>query len=93
MTASPRFDVLIVGAGPAGLALAQALKPLGLQVALVEQAPRASLADPAFDGREIALTQHSVSLLEQLGHGAVYRLQTYRLCVTRVCSTAQTLSR
>lgn len=60
------FDTVIVGAGPAGLSLAQALKPLGLRVALVEQSSRASLANPAFDGREIALTQHSVGLMKQL---------------------------
>lgn len=60
------FDVLIVGAGPAGLSLAQALKPLGLRVALVEQSSRDSVAQPAFDGREIALTQHSVGLMKQL---------------------------
>jgi ubiquinone biosynthesis UbiH/UbiF/VisC/COQ6 family hydroxylase len=63
----PQFDIAIVGAGPAGLCLAQALKPLGLAVALVEQHPADSLAQPAFDGREIALTQHSVRLLTQLG--------------------------
>ena len=60
------FDVVIVGAGPAGLSLAQALKPLSLRVALVEQSPRDSLAAPTFDGREIALTQHSVGLMKQL---------------------------
>lgn len=61
------FDIAIVGAGPAGLCLAQALKPLGHSVVLVEQQPAASLAEPTFDGREIALTQHSVRLLTQLG--------------------------
>ncbi len=67
----PHFDVLVVGAGPAGLCLAQRLKPLGLKVALVEQASAESLAEPAFDGREIALTQHSVTLLKQLGMWAL----------------------
>ena len=66
-THSPHFDVLVVGAGPAGLCLAQRLKPMGLRVALVEQASASALAEPAFDGREIALTQHSVGLLKQLG--------------------------
>ncbi|MBY0466113.1 MAG: 5-demethoxyubiquinol-8 5-hydroxylase UbiM [Burkholderiales bacterium] len=60
------FDVVIVGAGPAGLSLAQALKPLNLRVALVEQSARESVASPAFDGREIAVTQHTVGLMKKL---------------------------
>ncbi len=67
MSHPQHFDVVIVGAGPAGLSLAQQVKPLGLRVALVEQSSWASLADPAFDGREIALTQHSVGLLQRMG--------------------------
>ena len=60
-------DLIIVGAGPAGLSLAQSLKPLGLKVTLVEQAPLEAIAQPAFDGREIALTQHSARLMQRLG--------------------------
>jgi ubiquinone biosynthesis UbiH/UbiF/VisC/COQ6 family hydroxylase len=60
-------DVVMVGAGPAGLCFARALAGSGLQVALVEQQPRAALAEAAFDGREIALTHASRQILETLG--------------------------
>ena len=52
-------DVLIVGAGPAGLALACALADAGFAVQLLEQASRAELDAPADDGREIALTHRA----------------------------------
>ena len=61
------FDLIIIGAGPAGLCLARALRGSGLRLCLIEQGSRGSLASPAFDGREIALTQHSAQLLRQLG--------------------------
>lgn len=60
-------DVLVVGAGPAGLCFARALAGSGLTVTVVEQQPRAALAEAAFDGREIALTHASRQILEQLG--------------------------
>jgi ubiquinone biosynthesis UbiH/UbiF/VisC/COQ6 family hydroxylase len=60
-------DVLVVGAGPAGLCFARALAGSGLKVTVVEQQPRAALAEAAFDGREIALTHASRQILEQLG--------------------------
>jgi len=60
-------DVAIIGAGPAGLALACALSGSGLRVTLLERAPEASIADPAFDGREIALTHRSQAILGDLG--------------------------
>ncbi|MBL8305404.1 MAG: 5-demethoxyubiquinol-8 5-hydroxylase UbiM [Rubrivivax sp.] len=64
--ASP--DVLIVGAGPAGLALATALARAGLRSRVVEQQPLAAIAQPAEDGREIALTHRGRRILQDLGH-------------------------
>ncbi|GBQ83899.1 monooxygenase [Gluconacetobacter johannae DSM 13595] len=60
-------DVTIIGGGPAGLATALSLEALGLSVTVLERAPLAQLAEPAFDGREIALTHHSVSVLQRCG--------------------------
>ncbi len=62
-----RHDVIIIGAGPAGLCLARALCGLSLKVALVERQPEQSIREPAFDGREIALTHASMRLLRELG--------------------------
>ena len=59
-------DVAIIGAGPAGLCLARALSGHGLSVVLLERQAERELADPAFDGREIALTHASVRLLREL---------------------------
>jgi 2-polyprenyl-6-methoxyphenol hydroxylase-like FAD-dependent oxidoreductase len=60
-------DVLIVGAGPAGLALAAALSDVGLSALLVEQQPRDALDKPADDGREIALTHRARRVMAGLG--------------------------
>ncbi len=60
-------DVVVVGAGPAGLCFARALAGSGLRVVIIEQQPRAALAEAAFDGREIALTHASRQILERLG--------------------------
>ena len=61
------FDLLISGAGPAGLCLARALSGRGLAIGIVEQQDQDALAMPAFDGREIALTQPSAATLRRLG--------------------------
>ena len=60
-------DVAIVGAGPSGLCFASMLADTGLSVCLIEKNTEASLTHPAFDGREIALTQASASLMRELG--------------------------
>jgi ubiquinone biosynthesis UbiH/UbiF/VisC/COQ6 family hydroxylase len=62
-----QVDVVIVGAGPAGLCFAKSLAATGLRIVLVERLPEPALAAPAFDGREIALTQRSVRILQRLG--------------------------
>lgn len=61
------FDIVVAGAGPVGLAFAASLAGTGLRIALVDPQPEAALADPADDGREIALTDHSVAMLVALG--------------------------
>ncbi len=59
--------VIIAGAGPAGLALAIGLAQTGLRILLVERQEEDMLSDPAFDGREIALTHSSIAALKRLG--------------------------
>lgn len=61
------YDVLIVGAGPAGLSFARSLADLPLRVGVLERSSQATLADPPEDGREIALTHQSVNTLKAQG--------------------------
>jgi ubiquinone biosynthesis UbiH/UbiF/VisC/COQ6 family hydroxylase len=60
-------DIIIVGAGPAGLCLAKRLSGRQLRITVLEQQTQAQLEAPLFDGREIALTQHSAKLMQELG--------------------------
>lgn len=62
-----RYDIIIVGAGPAGLSFARCLADSGLEIAVIEPHSEEQLASPEFDGRDIALTHHSVRVLKQLG--------------------------
>ena len=62
-----QVDVAIIGAGPSGLCLAQALAGCGLSIAILERQQEAALENPAFDGREIALTHSSARLMRELG--------------------------
>lgn len=61
------FDIVVIGAGPAGLCFARTLAGSGLRVALIERQSEAQLAAPADDGREIAITHHSHALMRELG--------------------------
>jgi len=61
------YDIIIIGAGPAGLSFARSLAKSGLQIAIIEKQTREQLAAPPFDGRDIALTHLSVRILKELG--------------------------
>jgi ubiquinone biosynthesis UbiH/UbiF/VisC/COQ6 family hydroxylase len=61
-----KYDIVIIGAGPAGLAFARSLANNDLDILLVEKSSLESLRDPIPDGREIALTHLSVNLLQEL---------------------------
>ncbi len=60
-------DVLIVGAGPSGLSLACALAASGLEIAVIDKQPLAQIAEPAMDGRDIAMTHLSKTILAEMG--------------------------
>ncbi|MGE0116093.1 MAG: 5-demethoxyubiquinol-8 5-hydroxylase UbiM [Steroidobacteraceae bacterium] len=65
--ASHEFDVAVIGAGPVGLCFAAAMARAQFKVALIEKQPESSLAEPACDGREIALTHRSMQTMQTLG--------------------------
>lgn len=60
-------DILIAGAGHAGLLLAGALGRAGWRVGIVEPAPYQTIAEPAPDGRTLALMRSSRSAMDRLG--------------------------
>ena len=60
------FDVDVVGAGPTGIAFACGFAETNIRVAIVDKLPREIIANPKIDGREIALTHHSVKILRKL---------------------------
>lgn len=78
------FDVVIVGAGIAGAALAASLRERGLNLALVEGRPlqacplASSAPEASFDPRVSALTERSRTQLQQLG--AWQAIVDYRCC-------------
>jgi len=61
------YDIIIIGAGPAGLSFARSLADTQLNIAIIERTSEKSLAEPAYDGREIALTHLSHRLMNDLG--------------------------
>lgn len=60
-------DVLIIGAGPSGLALAGALADASIRSIVLDAQEAATLADPPPDGRDIALTHRAAVVMRRLG--------------------------
>ena len=61
-----KFDIAVVGAGPAGIAFACGFIGSNIKVAIIDKLPKKVIANPKIDGREIALTHHSVKILKKL---------------------------
>ena len=45
------FDIVVVGAGPAGIAFACGFADTNIKVAIVDKLPREVIANPKIDGR------------------------------------------
>ena len=60
------YDIIIIGAGPAGMALACTFADTKIKIAIVERKIKKSLDCPEYDGREIALTNRSIEILKDM---------------------------
>jgi len=58
--------IIIIGAGPTGLSLACSLANTNLEILLIETQSLKSISQPTYDGREIALTHLSKTILANL---------------------------
>ena len=66
-TSPTHYDIIIIGGGPVGLGFATALKDSGLRLCVLEKQAEKALANPIFDGRDIALTHSAIKILDGLG--------------------------
>ena len=64
------YDVVIIGAGPAGLSFACSLAEKKIRTLIVERSSIDSISNPQPDGREIAITHQSRKILNELGVSA-----------------------
>ncbi|MDF1529956.1 MAG: 5-demethoxyubiquinol-8 5-hydroxylase UbiM [Sedimenticola sp.] len=62
-----KYDIVIIGGGPAGLSFARSLGDSRFNVMVVERSPLEQLQSPQNDGRDIALTHLSKKILTEMG--------------------------
>lgn len=67
MNIPQNVDIIIIGAGPAGLSFANRIAPTGLKILIIEKNDEQAIANPTYDGREIALTHVSKRIMEHIG--------------------------
>ena len=67
ITTKNDYDVVIIGAGPAGLSFACSLAEKKIRTLIVERSSIESISNPQPDGREIAITHQSRKILSELG--------------------------
>ena len=65
------FDVVIVGGGMVGAAMACALRDTPLRIALIDTAPPPAASPPTYDDRTVALADGSRRIFEALGAWSV----------------------
>ncbi len=67
MKMSYNSDILVIGAGPAGLSFCSEFAGKNVKIIVIEQLAREVLEKPPFDAREIALTHLSCEIMQRLG--------------------------
>ena len=60
------FDIVVIGAGPVGIAFACGFANTNIKMAIIDKLPNAAISNPKVDGREIAITHQSVEILKKL---------------------------
>ena len=84
-----RRTIIVAGGGPAGLSFARALAGSPHRVVVIETQAQATMAAPAPDGREIALTRRSETILNEMGVWQSFPADAiHPLCKARVLNGA-----
>ncbi len=60
------FDIVVIGAGPTGLAFSCGFANTNIKIAVIDKLPNKVISNPKEDGREIALTHQSIEILKKL---------------------------